>query len=110
LSALSRLSAARLGMEDLLTEVATFAVQAIPGADGAGLTLIEAGRADTIVKSAPFVREIDGIQYGLGEGPCISAAAWGSRCVPGRWAVTPGGRGSDLRRAGWACTACCRYR
>ena len=77
LSALSRLSAARLGMEDLLTEVATFAVQAIPGADGAGLTLIEAGRADTIVKSAPFVREIDDIQYGLGEGPCISAAALG---------------------------------
>ena len=77
LSALSRLSAARLGLEDLLTEVATFAVQAIPGADGAGLTLIEAGRADTIVKSAPFVREIDGIQYGLGEGPCISAAALG---------------------------------
>ena len=77
LSALSRLSAARLGMEDLLTEVATFAVQAIPGADGAGLTLIEAGRADTIVKCAPFVREIDDIQYGLGEGPCISAAALG---------------------------------
>src|SRR4029077_2001572 len=23
----------------------------------------------------PFVREIDAIQYGLGEGPCISAAA-----------------------------------
>lgn len=77
LSALSQLSAARLSLRDLLTEVATFAVQAIPGADGAGLTLIEAGRADTIVKSAPFVREIDGIQYGLGEGPCISAAAQG---------------------------------
>ena len=77
LSALSRLSAVRLGLEDLLTEVATFAVQAIPGADGAGLTLIEANRADTIVKSAPFVREIDDIQYGLGEGPCISAAARG---------------------------------
>jgi GAF domain-containing protein len=77
LSALSRLSAARLSLEDLLTEVATFAVRAIPGADGAGLTLIEADRADTIVKSAPFVREIDDIQYGLGEGPCISAASQG---------------------------------
>ena len=89
LSALSRLSAARLSLEDLLTEVArlsledlltevaTFAVQAIPGADGAGLTLLEADRADTIVKSAPFVREVDDIQYRLGEGPCISAAALG---------------------------------
>jgi transcriptional regulator with GAF, ATPase, and Fis domain len=77
LAALAGLSAARLSLEDLLTEVATFAVQAIPGADGAGLTLLEAGRADTIVKSAPFVREVDDIQYGLGEGPCISAAAVG---------------------------------
>jgi hypothetical protein len=75
LSALAQLSATRLSLEDLLTQVATFAVHAIPGADGAGLTLIETGRADTIVMSAPFVREIDDIQYGLGEGPCISAAA-----------------------------------
>ncbi len=78
LAALSQLSAARLSLEDLLTEVATFAVQAIPGADGAGLTLIEAGRADTIVKSKQFVHEIDTIQYGMGEGPCISAAAEGA--------------------------------
>ena len=77
LTALSQLSAARLGLADLLTQVATFAVRAIPGADGAGLTLIEAGRADTIVKSEPFVREIDDIQYSIGEGPCISAAAQG---------------------------------
>ncbi len=73
---LARLSA-RLSLEELLTAVATFAVKAIPGADGAGLTLIEADRADTIVKSEPFVREIDDIQYSLGEGPCISAAADG---------------------------------
>ena len=76
LTALSRLSTARKSLVDLLTEVATFAVQAIPGADGAGLTLLEVDRAATIVKSAPFVREVD-IQYRLGEGPCISAAARG---------------------------------
>jgi len=78
LAALARLSSSRLGLEDLLTQVATYAVRAIPGADGAGLTLIEVDRADTIVKSAPFVREVDDIQYGLGEGPCISAAATGT--------------------------------
>jgi GAF domain-containing protein len=61
----------------LLTEVALFAVRAIPGAEGAGLTLLEPDRADTIVKSEPFVKEIDDIQYGLGEGPCISAAKTG---------------------------------
>jgi GAF domain-containing protein len=71
-------SSSRLSLEDLLTRVATYAVRAIPGADGAGLTLIEVDRADTIVKSEPFVREVDDIQYGLGEGPCISAAATGT--------------------------------
>jgi transcriptional regulator with GAF, ATPase, and Fis domain len=77
LTALSRLSSVRLDLEELLTRVAAYAVQAVPGADGAGLTLLEPDRADTIVKTAPFVREVDDIQYGLGEGPCISAAATG---------------------------------
>lgn len=75
LEALSRLATARLGLEDILTQVAGFAVKAIPGADGAGLTLLEADRADTIVATADFVREVDVIQYSMGEGPCISAAA-----------------------------------
>jgi len=78
LTALYRLSTGRLELEDLLVQVATFAVQAIPGADGAGLTMMERDRADTIVASAPFVREIDAIQYGIGEGPCISAAREGA--------------------------------
>jgi GAF domain-containing protein len=74
LSALSRLATGRMALEDILTHVAGFAVKAIPGADGAGLTLIEKDRADTIVATADFVREVDAIQYTLGEGPCISAA------------------------------------
>lgn len=78
LLALSQLSSRRLSLEDLLTEVATYAVRAIPGADGAGLTLIESDRPNTIVKSESFVQEIDDIQYSLGEGPCISAAAVGT--------------------------------
>jgi len=75
LIALSTLSAVRLSLEDLLTQVAKFAVQAIPGADGAGLTLIENGRSDTVVTSAEFVRDVDDIQYSINEGPCITAAA-----------------------------------
>lgn len=75
--ALAKLSSAQLTLDDLLTQVASFAVQAIPGADGAGLTLLEVDRADTVVKSDPFVREVDDIQYRIGEGPCISAAATG---------------------------------
>jgi transcriptional regulator with GAF, ATPase, and Fis domain len=79
LTGLSRLAIGQgqQALQDMLRHVATFAVQAIPGADGAGLTLLEAGRADTIVASADFVAEVDAIQYGLGEGPCITAATEG---------------------------------
>lgn len=78
LSQLSRLSASRFGLVELLTKVATMAVQAIPGADGAGLTLLEPNHADIIVKSTDFVREIDDIQYSIGQGPCISAVQTGT--------------------------------
>jgi GAF domain-containing protein len=59
--------------------VATFAVRAIPGADGAGVTLLRLDQPDNIVaalaSSAPFVAEIDEIQYvTVREGPCITAA------------------------------------
>ncbi|WP_375503793.1 GAF and ANTAR domain-containing protein [uncultured Jatrophihabitans sp.] len=67
----------RGSLESLLTEIATFAMLAVPGADGAGVTMLEAGQPDTIVASAQFVRDVDTIQYRLGEGPCISAAASG---------------------------------
>ena len=70
-------------LETMLTQVATYAVQAIPGADGAGLTLLEQDRADTIVSTAPFVTEIDDIQYEMGQGPCISAAREGRTVLSG---------------------------
>jgi GAF domain-containing protein len=75
LFALSTLSVARLSLEDLLTQVASFAVHAIPGADGAGLTLLEHDHPDTVVTSEEFVRQVEKIQYGINEGPCITAAA-----------------------------------
>jgi transcriptional regulator with GAF, ATPase, and Fis domain len=75
LAGLSRLAASQLGLQDILTHIADFAVRAIPGADGAGLTLFQQDGPDTVVASAEFVREIDTIQYRLGEGPCITAVA-----------------------------------
>ena len=76
---LAGLVAGSLGLPELLAEVATFAVHAIPGADGAGVTLLRVDRTDNMVEalasSAPFVAEIDQIQYvTLQEGPCITAA------------------------------------
>ena len=83
LDRLSRLATGNLELEGLLTRVATYAVQAIPGADGAGLTLLEQDRSDTVVSTAPFVSEIDAIQYRMGQGPCISAAAEGRPVLSG---------------------------
>jgi GAF domain-containing protein len=77
LLALAGLSTARLSLEELLTRVAVLAVQAIPGADGAGLTLLEPGRPDTIAGTAPIAGEMTDIQDRVGEGPGISAAATG---------------------------------
>lgn len=75
LVALTRLAMGQMGPEDILTRVAELAVSAIPGADGAGLTLRADGQVDTIVASAPFVAEVYAIQYGIAEGPCITSAA-----------------------------------
>jgi transcriptional regulator with GAF, ATPase, and Fis domain len=76
---LAGLVAGSMGLPELLAEVSTFAVHAIPGADGAGVTLLRIDRVDNMVEalaaSAAFVTEIDEIQYvTLKEGPCITAA------------------------------------
>lgn len=89
LAALSKLAMGQMQLSEVLTRVAEFAVLAIPGADGAGLTLLEAGRHDTIVASAPFVSEVDAIQYGIGEGPCIMAAAQARTVRSGLLATDP---------------------
>lgn len=76
---LASLVTGSLGLPELLGKVATFAARAIPGADGAGVTLLRTDRPDNRVEalaaSHPFVSEIDEIQYViLNEGPCITAA------------------------------------
>lgn len=83
LAGLAGLIAGRGTLEQLLTRVAGFAALAVPGADGAGVTMLKAGQPDTIVASETFVRDVDAIQYRLGEGPCISAAAVGSTMSSG---------------------------
>jgi GAF domain-containing protein len=102
LAGLSRLATNRLGLEDLLTRVAGYAVRAIPGADGAGLTLLEDDRADTIVATAPFVSEIDDIQYRMGQGPCITAARDGQTVMSGSLGGDPRWRtfGGTVARLG----------
>lgn len=77
LTGLSAMLTDHRSLGDTLTEIAQFAVQAIPGADGAGLTMLEDNRAQTVVASEDFVRAVDDIQYALNEGPCVQAVASG---------------------------------
>jgi len=69
--------------------VAAYAVRASPGAGGAGWTLLEDDRTNTSVATAAFVSEIDDIQYGIGQGPCITAARDGQTVVSGSLGSDP---------------------
>jgi GAF domain-containing protein len=90
---LAGLLAGSLGLPELLAQVAAFTCRAIPGADGAAVTLLRVDATDTAVAelaaSAPFVAAIDEIQYEtLHEGPCITA-------VRDRRAVRSGSLGGE---------------
>ncbi|GAA3630120.1 GAF and ANTAR domain-containing protein [Kineosporia mesophila] len=70
---LARILTGTQPLTQTLLQVATFAVSAIPGADGAGVTVLERQGPDTIVASNELVRAVDAVQYGIGEGPCLLA-------------------------------------
>lgn len=66
-------------LEGVLAQIAGFAVAAVPGADGAGATLVrssdvERPRVLAWAATEPFVREMDRLQYEVcGQGPCLTA-------------------------------------
>ncbi|WP_224049795.1 GAF and ANTAR domain-containing protein [Arthrobacter sp. NicSoilB4] len=63
----------------LITDAAT---EAIPGAIGAGVSLINSsGLRQTTAASDAVVAAADALQYDLGEGPCITAWASGESVV-----------------------------
>jgi GAF domain-containing protein len=90
LAGLSELLTGHRPLRETLTFIAEYAVHAIPGADGSGLTMLEDDRAQTVVASAEFVQAVDDVQYGLGEGPCLLA-------VSSRQTQTSGSLGGDRR-------------
>lgn len=80
---------------DLLKDVAEFAAQAIPGAEGVGVALIDPehgiGSVHTWAATAVVVHDIDNVQYSeLHEGPCIT-------CIKSRRPTVSGSLGSDIR-------------
>src|ERR1700757_978914 len=80
---------------DVLRDVAEFAAQAIPGADGVSIALIDPqhgiSSVQTWASTAVLVQEIDTVQYDeLNEGPCIT-------CMQSRRPTVSGSLGSDSR-------------
>jgi GAF domain-containing protein len=96
LSGVAKIVADRRSVPDLLNDVAEFAVQAIPGVDGAGVTLIDADsrtpRGEAWAATPHFFRDIDALQYDdvLNEGPCVT-------CMRSRRPAVSGSIGSDGR-------------
>lgn len=88
LDALSGLALGRLDLTETLRAVATFAVQAVPGADGACVLLSEADRLDTVVATSEFLHQVEQVQHDFGQGPCLSA-------MTERQPVRSGSLGSD---------------
>jgi GAF domain-containing protein len=83
------------GVIAVLSDVAKFARQAIPGVDGAGVTLIESGgptpSVATWAVTAEFVEEIEKVQYlDVREGPCLT-------CMESQRPTVSGSLGSDSR-------------
>jgi transcriptional regulator with GAF, ATPase, and Fis domain len=79
---------AALTVGELLTQVARFAAQAIPGVDGAGATAAHPTWAQSHIQAwavaAEFLREIDTMQYEVhNEGPCITSMETRRPCISG---------------------------
>src|SRR6478752_5713521 len=74
-------------VDELLQLICLAAVDAVPGAEYAGITLADRhGRMETPAATDPVVHRADELQYRFNQGPCIDA-------VQGRWQA----RSDDLR-------------
>ena len=60
-------------VESTLGAIAKRAVELIPGADFGGVSLLRADTITTIGSTDQIVDELDGIQYEVGQGPCLSS-------------------------------------
>jgi GAF domain-containing protein len=68
-------------LEDTLLAIAASAVDTVPGADYAGVSLIRPPNTITTPAATDdLVREADAVQASLGEGPCVEAL-WDKRTV-----------------------------
>jgi transcriptional regulator with GAF, ATPase, and Fis domain len=75
LAALARSLAAEANLAGVLSRILKASLTQIEGAEHAGITTLSRHAASTPAASDELVLVIDDLQYGTGEGPCLSAAA-----------------------------------
>ena len=78
LASLSQFFVGGASLADTLHRVSELALEAVGGADMAGITLLVDGRPRTAVFTDPASPEIDSAQYETGIGPCLDAFRHGS--------------------------------
>ncbi|TKG68282.1 MULTISPECIES: GAF and ANTAR domain-containing protein [Prauserella] len=75
LSEVARSLTAEPDLHQTMKGIVTAAVATIPGAEYAGVSLLEAGQLRTVAPSDDLVARLDELQHELGEGPCVDAIA-----------------------------------
>src|SRR3954447_21613431 len=70
-----RLNMGRFGEElgDALEELARLAWDAVPGCDGASVSVLHEHSVSTVAATQRRIRDIDQAQYRQGDGPCVAA-------------------------------------
>ncbi len=75
MSVVARELGASTDLQSTLATLVQGAVTALPDVDHAGISVVHRrGRIETVAASDRLVRELDELQYSLGEGPCVDAA------------------------------------
>lgn len=76
LGAIARTLQAEPDVDSTLAAIVKAAVDHVPGAEYAGISLVERGRqVRTVASTDQVVVTIDEVQYRTGQGPCLDAIA-----------------------------------
>ncbi|MGR7027764.1 GAF and ANTAR domain-containing protein [Geodermatophilus sp. URMC 62] len=97
----ARMSGLLLSEETVATAlglIGSLALEVVPGADGAGVSIVDDAGRRSSGSTDPRVERADALQYQLDEGPCLAAVA-------DRTLVRADDLGADSRWPGWASAA-----
>jgi GAF domain-containing protein len=74
---LGRLSFAEHSLDSVVNKVAQMATRFLPGEPGTSVTVLTREGPRTVAVSGDLARQVDSVQYRLGDGPCLRAATTG---------------------------------